>query len=166
MNKILNLKLLLKINSKKAWIFHGDVFDVTMKSAKWLAKLGAVGYDSLIHINTFVNFVLQKLGRDKISLSKKIKDSVKRAVQFIDNFEETEEVTVKNHFPNLSRQFNVVGMLKEELEFKDHSLKLNYDYIHKNFFVPINEDTYDIQYITKYNPIYPLQACGLIEFDI
>lgn len=82
-------KLLLKINSKKAWIFHGDVFDVTMKSARWLAKLGAVGYDSLIYINTFVNFVLRKLGRDKISLSKKIKDSVKRAVQFIDNFEET-----------------------------------------------------------------------------
>lgn len=82
-------KLLLKINSKKAWIFHGDVFDVTMQSAKWLAKLGAVGYDSLIHINTFVNFILQKLGREKISLSKRIKDSVKKAVQFIDNFELT-----------------------------------------------------------------------------
>lgn len=82
-------KLLLKINSKKAWIFHGDVFDVTMKHAKWLAKLGAVGYDSLIHINTFVNFVLRKFGRDKISLSKRIKDSVKSAVQFIDNFELT-----------------------------------------------------------------------------
>jgi len=82
-------KLLLRIHSKKAWIFHGDVFDVTMKSAKWLAKLGAVGYDLLIYINTFVNFVLQKLGREKISLSKRIKDSVKKAVQFIDNFELT-----------------------------------------------------------------------------
>lgn len=82
-------KLLLKINSKRAWIFHGDVFDVTMKHARWLAKLGAVGYDSLIHINTFVNFVLRKFGRDKISLSKRIKDSVKSAVQFIDNFELT-----------------------------------------------------------------------------
>jgi len=82
-------KLLLNVNSKKAWIFHGDVFDVTMQSAKWLAKLGAVGYDSLILINTFVNFVLQKFGREKISLSKRIKDSVKEAVQFIDNFELT-----------------------------------------------------------------------------
>ncbi len=82
-------KLLLKINSKKAWIFHGDVFDVTMQNARWLAKLGAVGYDSLIHINTFANFILQKLGREKISLSKRIKDSVKKAVQFIDNFELT-----------------------------------------------------------------------------
>jgi UDP-2,3-diacylglucosamine pyrophosphatase LpxH len=32
---------------------------------------------------------LQKLGREKISLSKRIKDSVKKAVQFIDNFELT-----------------------------------------------------------------------------
>jgi UDP-2,3-diacylglucosamine pyrophosphatase LpxH len=92
-------KLLLKINSKKAWIFHGDVFDVTMKHARWLAKLGAVGYDSLIHINTFVNFVLQKFGRDKISLSKRIKDSVKSAVQFIDNFELTAaEIAIDNGY--------------------------------------------------------------------
>ncbi len=82
-------KLLLKINNKKAWIFHGDVFDVTMQNAKWLAKLGALGYDALIYINTFVNFIMQKLGREKISLSKRIKDNVKKAVQFIDNFEKT-----------------------------------------------------------------------------
>jgi UDP-2,3-diacylglucosamine pyrophosphatase LpxH len=82
-------KRLLKLDKKIAWIFHGDVFDVTMKSARWLAKLGAVGYDLLILINTFVNFILTRFGRDKISLSKRIKDSVKKAVQFIDNFEET-----------------------------------------------------------------------------
>lgn len=82
-------KLLLTIQSKKAWIFHGDVFDITMKNARWLAKLGAVGYDFLILLNTFVNFILQKFGFEKISLSKRIKDSVKKAVQFIDNFELT-----------------------------------------------------------------------------
>ena len=40
-------KVVLKLNGKRAWIFHGDVFDVTMKYSKWLAKLGAVGYDTL-----------------------------------------------------------------------------------------------------------------------
>ncbi|MGI8951654.1 MAG: hypothetical protein ACR2FN_08720 [Chitinophagaceae bacterium] len=35
-------KLVLEIGeNKKAWIFHGDVFDVTMQHSKWLAKLGA-----------------------------------------------------------------------------------------------------------------------------
>ena len=82
-------KLLLNIDDKKAWIFHGDVFDVTMQYSKWLAKLGAIGYDSLIHINTLINWVLQKFGKEKMSLSKKIKNSVKNAVKFINDFENT-----------------------------------------------------------------------------
>ena len=82
-------KLLLNIDGKKAWIFHGDVFDVTMQYSKWLAKLGAVGYDSLIHLNTLINWFLQKFGKEKMSLSKKIKNSVKNAVKFINDFEET-----------------------------------------------------------------------------
>lgn len=86
--KITN-KLSLKINGAKVWIFHGDVFDVVMQHSKWLAKLGAIGYDSLIMINSLVNFISSKLGRGKISLSKKIKNSVKGAVKFINKFEST-----------------------------------------------------------------------------
>jgi len=82
-------KLVLELDGKKAWIFHGDVFDVTMQYSKFLAKLGAVGYDTLILINTFINFILEKTGREKMSLSKKIKQSVKDAVKFINSFEET-----------------------------------------------------------------------------
>ena len=82
-------KVILELDGKKAWFFHGDVFDITMKHSKWLAKLGAVGYDTLILINRLVNIISQFFGKGKISLSKKIKDSVKSAVSFIDNFEET-----------------------------------------------------------------------------
>jgi UDP-2,3-diacylglucosamine pyrophosphatase LpxH len=86
--KIVN-KLVLKQHGEKIWIFHGDVFDVTMQHARWLAKLGAVGYDTLILINRAANFISTKLGRGKISLSKKIKNSVKSAVKFINSFEQT-----------------------------------------------------------------------------
>ena len=86
--KIVN-KLVLKQQGEKVWIFHGDVFDVTMQHARWLAKLGAVGYDTLILINRAANFISTKLGRGKISLSKKIKNSVKSAVKFINSFEQT-----------------------------------------------------------------------------
>ena len=64
-------KLVLELDGKQAWIFHGDVFDVTMKHSKWLAKLGAIGYDTLILINRLVNLLLKSLGKEKISLSKK-----------------------------------------------------------------------------------------------
>ncbi len=82
-------KLVLELDGEKCWIFHGDVFDVTMRHSKWLARLGAVGYDMLILLNRFANFLLQKMGRSKISLSKRIKDSVKSAINFIDDFEKT-----------------------------------------------------------------------------
>ncbi len=86
--KITN-KLSLKIDNARLWIFHGDVFDVVMQHSRWLAKLGAIGYDLLILINSVVNYFSQKMGRGKISLSKKVKNSVKGAVKFINSFEET-----------------------------------------------------------------------------
>jgi len=82
-------KLSLRIGKKRAWVFHGDIFDVTMQHAKWLARLGAVGYDTLILLNSLVNWILTKLGREKMSLSKKIKNSIKNAVKFINDFEVT-----------------------------------------------------------------------------
>lgn len=83
-------KLVLEINGEKTWIFHGDVFDRTTKgSAKIIAKLGGIGYDWLILINRSLNWILEKLGQPKMSLSKKVKNSVKKAVSWIDNFETT-----------------------------------------------------------------------------
>ncbi|MFC3198796.1 UDP-2,3-diacylglucosamine diphosphatase [Parapedobacter deserti] len=82
-------KLSLCIGRKRAWVFHGDIFDVTMQHSKWLARLGAIGYDSLILLNGVVNWMLTKLGREKMSLSKKIKNSIKNAVKFINDFEVT-----------------------------------------------------------------------------
>jgi UDP-2,3-diacylglucosamine pyrophosphatase LpxH len=83
-------KVMLEINGKKTWIFHGDVFDATTKgSAKLLAKLGGQGYDLLILLNRFINWCLTIIGREKMSLSKKVKNGVKKAVKWISNFEQT-----------------------------------------------------------------------------
>jgi UDP-2,3-diacylglucosamine pyrophosphatase LpxH len=87
---IVNKVVLSLPNGKTAWFFHGDVFDVTMQHSKWLAKLGAIGYDTLILINMLANFVSEKIfKKGKLSFSKKIKNSVKSAVKFINNFETT-----------------------------------------------------------------------------
>ena len=92
-------KIVLKLNGKRVWIFHGDVFDVTMQHSKWLARLGAVGYDSLIIINAVVNWCLTRVGREKISLSKRVKDGVKSAVKFINNFEKTAaDIAIENNY--------------------------------------------------------------------
>jgi UDP-2,3-diacylglucosamine pyrophosphatase LpxH len=96
--KITN-KLSLKIDDKRVWIFHGDVFDVVMQNSKWLARLGAIGYDTLILINGFVNFISKKMGRGKVSFSKKVKNSVKSAVKFINDFETTVcDIAAENNY--------------------------------------------------------------------
>ncbi|MEI6087789.1 MAG: UDP-2,3-diacylglucosamine diphosphatase [Bacteroidota bacterium] len=98
--KIVNKVVLELENEDKAWFFHGDVFDVTMQHSKWLAKLGAIGYDTLILINSFVNFISEKVfNKGKLSLSKKIKNSVKSAVKFINSFENTAaDIGISNHY--------------------------------------------------------------------
>jgi len=83
-------KVVMEINGKMTWIFHGDVFDATTKgSAKLLAKLGGHGYDLLILINRLINTCLKFVGKEKMSLSKKVKNSVKQAVSWIGDFEQT-----------------------------------------------------------------------------
>ena len=81
-------KKVMYLDGKKAWFFHGDVFDASIQNAKWIAKLGGYGYDFLILINRFVNWILVNMGKEKYSLSKKIKNSVKQALKYISDFEE------------------------------------------------------------------------------
>ena len=113
-------KLVMDLDGKKAWFFHGDVFDASIQNAKWLAKLGGWGYDLLILINRFINWFLIKLGREKFSLSKKIKNSVKKAVKYIQDFEVTaSDLAIDNnykyvvcghiHQPQMIRKTNKVG---------------------------------------------------------
>lgn len=90
-------QLELDLDGKKTWFFHGDVFDVSMQYSKWLAKIGGVSYDMLVRLNRAVNFILEKIGKEKRSFSKTIKNSVKSAVKFINNFEaSTAQMAIKN----------------------------------------------------------------------
>ncbi len=89
-NLILDDKLVLELDGKKTWIFHGDIFDATTRgSAKVLAKLGGHGYDFLIWLNHWSNKMLTAMGKEKRSFSKQVKNSVKKAVKWISDFENT-----------------------------------------------------------------------------
>ena len=92
-------KLVLELDGKKTWIFHGDVFDISIQNAKWLAKLGGWGYDILILLNRLINWLLLKLGREKYSLSKRIKNSIKSAIKYIQSFEKVAaELAIDNEY--------------------------------------------------------------------
>lgn len=92
-------KIVLDLHGKKAWMFHGDVFDVTMQHSKWIAKLGAMGYDFLILLNSGVNYLSKQMGRGRVSMSKRIKNGVKSAIKFIGDFEKTAaDIAIEKEF--------------------------------------------------------------------
>jgi UDP-2,3-diacylglucosamine pyrophosphatase LpxH len=149
--RIVNKVVLTLEGDKKAWFFHGDVFDVTMQHSKWLAKLGSVGYDLLIILNRVVNQVSSKLGRGKISLSKRIKNSVKSAVKFINNFEQVAaDIGIENNY-----DYVVCGHIHqpEIKEFQNKSGRITYlnsgDWIENLTALEYNKGQWSIY---KYDP--------------
>lgn len=88
-NLFLRDKLVLQLKGKRYWIFHGDVFDASIRYSPWVAKLGGKGYDYLIILNRLINNLRDLMGKPRMSFAKKIKASVKKAVKFITDFETT-----------------------------------------------------------------------------
>jgi UDP-2,3-diacylglucosamine pyrophosphatase LpxH len=90
--KIGNIELLQELtiygkNGEKYLVTHGDMFDVFVNKMKWLAKIGSIGYDMALWLNKWYNKYRNWRGLEYFSLSKKIKDSVKIATNFIGDFE-------------------------------------------------------------------------------
>ena len=81
-------KLVIEIDHKMTWIFHGDVFDNTTKgSAKFWSKLGSNGYAMLLGFNRLINRCMKTFGREPSSLSKRVMDRVNKSIVRINEFE-------------------------------------------------------------------------------
>jgi UDP-2,3-diacylglucosamine pyrophosphatase LpxH len=77
------------LNGKKYLVTHGDFFDSITMTKRWLAIVGDIGYDFILHVNHWLNSARKKVGIKRYwSLSKYVKDNVKRSVSFITDFED------------------------------------------------------------------------------
>jgi UDP-2,3-diacylglucosamine pyrophosphatase LpxH len=155
-------KLILNLDGKQAWIFHGDVFDSTTKGyAKLLAKLGGKGYDLLILINRFVNWCLELVGSDKMSFSKKVKESVKKAVSFISNFEQTAaELAIEKNYDYVICGHIHVPQMREVTNDKGKVMYLNSgDWVENLTALEYNNGEWDLFYYDKnyFDLIYPVE---------
>ena len=75
-------------DGKKLLVMHGDQFDVITRYHRWLAFLGAIGYDLLLWLNRYLNAARAHFGYGYWSLSAWIKRRVKKAVNHVSDFEE------------------------------------------------------------------------------
>lgn len=76
------------LDKKLYYISHGDKLDVFSTKFKFIAKIGSIGYDFALWLNHSYNFFREWIGLPYYSLSKRIKDNVKLAVNFVTDFEE------------------------------------------------------------------------------
>lgn len=74
-------------DGQKLWVMHGDYFDGVIQCAKWLAHVGDSLYEFTLKLNRYLNSLRARMGLPYWSLSKYLKLKVKRAVNFIGDFE-------------------------------------------------------------------------------
>jgi len=72
----------------KFYVTHGDVFDLVTNKAKWLAHIGDAGYTFLLWLNKQYNKYRTSQGKPYYTLSQKVKNSIKMAVNYVSDFEE------------------------------------------------------------------------------
>lgn len=75
------------LDKKHYLVVHGDMFDGITRLAPWLSFLGDNAYDMVLALNNRFNWIRHRLGFGYWSLSKFLKVKVKRAVDFIFQFE-------------------------------------------------------------------------------
>ncbi len=68
-------------------VVHGDLYDGVTKYHRWLAVLGDTGYVILLKLNGLTDWMRKRFGLGYWSLSAAVKHRVKRAVDFIWQFE-------------------------------------------------------------------------------
>jgi UDP-2,3-diacylglucosamine pyrophosphatase LpxH len=74
-------------DGRRFLVMHGDEFDIVVRHAKWLAFLGDRSYQLALRCNAPLNWVRRRLGFGYWSLAAYLKYRVKRAVNYIGEFE-------------------------------------------------------------------------------
>lgn len=75
------------VDGAKYIVTHGDLFDGITRVGKWIGFLGDTAYDFALSANNWFNAIRHRLGFHYWSLSKYLKHKVKRAVDFMFEFE-------------------------------------------------------------------------------
>jgi UDP-2,3-diacylglucosamine pyrophosphatase LpxH len=84
-------------DQRRYLVTHGDRFDLIVKHARWLALLGDHAYALALGVNTTFNIIRRAFGLPYWSLSQWAKLKVKKAVNYIGDFEKTLALEAQRH---------------------------------------------------------------------
>ena len=72
---------------EQLWVLHGDRFDGVIQCARWLAHMGDTLYEFTLRLNRHLNHLRGRLGLPYWSLSAYLKHKVKKALNYVTDFE-------------------------------------------------------------------------------
>ena len=75
-------------DGRRFLVIHGDLYDAVVQYAKWLALVGDQLYTIILKLNRWFNHLRARLGFPYWSLSQYLKHKTKKAVSFMNSFEE------------------------------------------------------------------------------
>jgi UDP-2,3-diacylglucosamine pyrophosphatase LpxH len=75
------------VKGVKLWVIHGDYFDGVIQCAKWLAYVGDNLYEFTLKLNRYLNRLRGHFGLPYWSLSAYLKQKVKKALNYVTDFE-------------------------------------------------------------------------------
>lgn len=107
--EILEEAVHITADGKKLWVIHGDYFDGVIQCAKWLAYVGDNLYEFTLKLNRYLNHLRARMGMPYWSLSAYLKLKVKKAVNFISDF----EVAVANEARKLGYHGTICGHIHQ-----------------------------------------------------
>lgn len=81
--------LVLELDGKKCWFFHGDVLDVSLRPVKWVDKLKLQAYELLLQLIQFGSFIGQRLKGSRVHFPVNTRQQLQRAARFVGHFEQT-----------------------------------------------------------------------------
>jgi UDP-2,3-diacylglucosamine pyrophosphatase LpxH len=109
-------------DGRRLWVTHGDYFDGVIQCAKWLAYLGDNAYEFTLKLNRHLNRLRARMGLPYWSLSAYLKHKVKKALNYVTDF----EVAVAAEARNRGHQGVVCGHIhRAEMRTIDGTLYCN-----------------------------------------
>ncbi|MEQ9104723.1 MAG: UDP-2,3-diacylglucosamine diphosphatase [Rhodothermales bacterium] len=85
------------MDGRRLLVLHGDEFDGIIRFAPWLQRVGAVAYGIALGLNEVLNRIRTMLDKPYWSLSAYLKHRTKKALQYIDQFEELVAEKARTH---------------------------------------------------------------------
>ncbi len=82
---------------RKFFVFHGDMFDNVTSNIRWMSKFGDKLYSLLLQINRHYNDYRRRHGKEYFSISKLMKDKVKRYVSRMSSFDKNIVEIARKH---------------------------------------------------------------------